>query len=403
MSLKLSALQAAVGAAARSVAGEEFSSAVEFVPNLDLQHGSLSSDITLKLAAVLKIAPAQAGERLMRALSASHAPFVTICNGYLSVPAELRLAYDPADFRLNDRLVICVAAAKDAQLHLGMLRSLAAALVQYGVLLSLGAQLELYLGDDLLVSGPALNVPALWNRAVTLMVQGGLTEGREQLRRSVAAQTSSWCWVVNGMFGHAEFMSLVQRSSGSVRFRISDSTWGRPAADGLLGSDLKLQSDRHAAALLYYLSGSQPAIELDPVCYRLNERANLVWDLWATQERLVRFIDLSSAAPQAVGTEVLDPGEIELPVELAMALHYLPLALIQAGRQARVTEFIELLRRMLLQVNAWLNSPQFRQRADRADLSRSDRYILTGAQRVISFIISGCCIIGESGGQDTGT
>lgn len=154
---------------------------------------------------------------------------------------------------------------------------------------------------------------------------------------------------------------------------------------------LKLKADGQAvqAALNYYVLTLTRADELDWAVVKLAEKANLVWYLYCTLARLKHF---GFAREE-------DCSEIELDAPLPLPLREICVRVKLLGRffnfvaEGEVEPYVLALSSLLSNVNALINSPDFRKRLHISAFSGIEGRLLAGVNTVLSAMINRCSVL----------
>lgn len=139
-------------------------------------------------------------------------------------------------------------------------------------------------------------------------------------------------------------------------------------------------SDSDLISLIWYLAEDGSAHDIDLFIPKSAEKANLVWDLQRSLERVSRL-----QVSQALG---VDPSFAELYRRIAQRVGLFQRFKEEATWRGQIGTFVGVLRDLSMSFNSLCNKPEFRMRLDRGQIGPGEGKILTGVQHLLSAIIS---------------
>lgn len=367
---------------------------ISVFPLSDLSLGDLGSDVALQLAEKLNQDPVGIAERILEILAAPKSVQVSTERGYINFrlndPSH-HLDEGRGDKLGSDPLRIVAAPFISGADARAVFRLHCAAICQLTIAKHLGAAVEFWIGEER-VDVAGLRGAAGLGRALFGRIQAGPgTAPFEAVnaKKMLAARSAKVClWLLPDSLGREQFKAVCDSDSGDcsrLRLLAPAAPWIKfTRTDDPFQSFSRL-SDEEVLAMLWYVAQPLPALDLDSFVPCAAEKANPIW-YW--KSTVSRSTELLRALGDSRQPTVEDPSP--LLREIAVRLSFLRAFWLRAAWEGSVQEFLSVLMGTLSAFNRISNTPTFRSRLERGELSEHEAKIIAGAPRILSDSITLC-------------
>lgn len=367
-----------------------------FSPLLDLDLGDVGSDIAIRLAEALRLKPDEIATRICSEWSPPAGSTASVLNGFLNVrfaPDIEVFTPEPYENYCRDRLAIVVAPFSKSTSRLAEFRMCCSALSQLLIATHLGIDACILLGDEVLKIEQSV-VPlvrhVLKKLAACPAHAAATSYPALEVRERCKDFSNISLWIAPHALHRDAFVSFchdIEERGDALRVIGPAAPWldFRFHTEAL--DSFEQWSDEQLLALMWYLSSSAPAADLDFSIARSAERANISWFWNSTRERSARLLPPEAPLPDAPGKSFEVSSILR---RLGLRVSYLRTFFVQAAVEGRLHIFMEALSDTLISFNRIFNDPGFRIRQAEARLDPVEIKIIAGAHRSLSDSITLC-------------